>query len=239
LLIDFVCYSGEFDMLKAHLEYFDADLTIIYEGDKSFTGIPKQLSDLSEIVSDRVLYYPIEVGTDPNPWVNEYGQRRAAADYLMSLDIPDDATLMMCDVDEFPDRDTVQHYDQLTVWVMNKFQMSARWFQKQEMSTMTGSMKHFRGRDFVDIVQTRAGLNKVVGGYHFSSFLTEAELVTKWEHFSHQELVRGNMSDWVSECWRDGRAVENGDWLEQRETFDGIPEPVLRGPKHWLRGRAE
>jgi hypothetical protein len=67
--------------------------------------------------------------------------------------------------------------------------------------------------------------------------MDEEKLKAKWSGFSHQELVRPNMDDWVSECWHQGKAVENGIPMLEQEDFSDIPEAVLEGPAYWLRGR--
>ena len=239
MLVDFVAFSGEVEMLQAHLKHMNADLTIIYEADKSFTGLPKPLTDVNSFINDKVLYLPIKGGTDPNPWVNEYAQRTEAFEYLLSLDIPGDAVATLCDVDEFMNVDVVQNYSDVTVWNMRKYQMSAKWFQKVEMSSMSGSLNSLFGRSFPEIIRSRSVLPNVNGGWHFSSFLTLDDLQKKWRNFSHQELVRENMDGWVSDCWVNGWAVEDGVPMNEVDDLSDIPAAVLDGPEFWFRGRPD
>jgi len=238
LLVDFVSYSGEYEMLKARLEHMQADLTVVYESDKSYTGIPKPLVGIGNLASDKIIYYPIVGQTDPNPWENEYAQRRNAFSFLCSLDIPDDAILCVSDVDEFPDVELLKANKELSVWYMAKFQMSARWFQQYEHTSTSGEFRHFKERDIVNVMWGRAGLNNINAGWHMSSFLSLDELIAKWRNFSHQELVRPNMDDWVTHCWVNGLAVENGNTMAELETLSEVPAAILNGPKYWFRGRA-
>jgi hypothetical protein len=237
LLIDFVSYSGELDMLKARLKHTDADLTIVYEGDKSYTGLDKPLVGIGDLVSEKVIYLPIVGETSPDPWANEYAQRRKAFEYLLSLDLPDDAIVCVCDVDEFIDPQLVRAHKDLSVWYMTKFQMSARWFQQKENASLSGELRHFRGNDIIGLIRGRHNLNVIDAGWHLSSFLTLDELVAKWRNFSHQELVRPDMTGWVTKCWIEGLAVENGNGMTELENLDSVPEAILAGPEHWFRGR--
>jgi hypothetical protein len=53
-------------MLQARLEHMDADLTVVYESTRSFTGLEKTVSDLSGL--ENVVHYVVEGGVDPDPW---------------------------------------------------------------------------------------------------------------------------------------------------------------------------
>jgi hypothetical protein len=233
LLVDFVSYSGEAEMLQARLQHMEADLTVVYESTRSFTGIDKPVSDLSGL--EDVLHYVVEGGTDPNPWANEYAFRREAFAYLLSLGLPDDALVAVCDVDEFLDLELIR--PELSVWNITKYQMSARWFQQVEWASLSGALGHFKDKDLVDLIRSRENLPAIRGGWHFSSFLSLEDLQTKWRNFSHQELVRENMDQWVEKCWLEGLAVENGNPMTQLADLPDLPAAVLDGPAFWFRGR--
>jgi hypothetical protein len=236
LLIDLVSFSGEKDMLKAHLKHMNADMTIVYESTRSFTGLPKTITDLSDLTDERVVHYIIDGGTDSNPWVNEYAFRREGFAYLLSLGFPDEAVMTMCDPDEFLDVGLLR--EDLCVWNVSKYQMSARWFQKKEWASISGQLKHFAQNDIVDLIKMRHTLPVIDGGWHLSSFFTLEELRTKWRNFSHQELVRENMDDWVEHCWLTGKAVEDGLPMTELDVVN-VPEAVLGGPAYWFRGRED
>jgi hypothetical protein len=235
LLIDFVSYSGEAEMLQARLEHMSADLTIVYESTRSFTGLEKTVSDLTGL--ENVLHYVVEGGVSADPWANEYAYRREAFEYLFTLGLPDDAIIAVCDVDEFLDLELIR--PELCVWNMTKYQMSARWFQQVEWASLSGALKHFKGKDVIDLIRTREYLPVIEGGWHLSSFFSLEDLQTKWRNFSHQELVRENMQQWVETCWLEGRAVENGKPMTQISEIGNIPAAVLDGPQFWFRTRED
>jgi hypothetical protein len=223
-------------MLKARVKHMRADLTVVYESDRSFTGLPKQRVGIGSLLNESAIYVPITGGTDPDPWVNEYAYRREAFDYLKRIGIPDDAIVTVCDVDEFID--TTKLTDQLSVWMMSKFQMSARWFQQNEWASISGAWGYMKDSDVIGMIQNRGSLPNIVGGWHLSSFLTLEDLQAKWRNFSHQELVRENMNDWVVDCWVNGKAVENGTPMTERDLL-GVPVAILDGPEFWFRGRPD
>ena len=236
MLVDFVSFSGELEMLQARLKHTNADLTIVYESDRSFTGLPKKRVGINSLLNESAIYLPITGGTDSDPWVNEHSYRREAFAYLIQQDIPDDAIVTVCDVDEFIEPSLLR--DELCVWRMSKFQMSARWFQKQELASLSGQLRYFKDKDIVDLIKTRHNLSTIEGGWHLSSFLSLEDLQAKWRNFSHQELVRENMDDWVATCWVNGRAVEDGVLLSEQD-MSGVPVTVLDGPEFWFRGRPD
>jgi hypothetical protein len=228
-----VAYSGESEMLQARLEHMSADLTVVYESRRSFTGFDKDVSDLTGLKA--VLHYVSDGGVESDPWANEFLLRREAFDYLLGLGLPGDAIVAVCDVDEFPDLELLR--PELSVWNMSKFQMSARWFQKREQASQSGALKNFAGQDIVQIKQTRYRLPVIDGGWHFSSFFDLEGLLVKWRNTPHQECVRENMDDWVEKCWLEGRAVENGNLMTQLADLPDIPPAVLDGPEFWFRRR--
>ena len=238
LLVDVVMFAGERDMLQARMETLGADITVVVEGDKTFTGIPRAHGkpDLPRALSDRIVYVPVVMETSANPWDNEFAQRRAGFDLLDSLGVPDDAVVGLFDVDEIPDPVKIRETVAVSVWCMAKYQMSAQWFQQFELTGVSGLFADLRGRDVATVRQSRGGLPVVEYGWHLSSFMSLDDLLAKWAGFSHQELVRLDMPEWVAQCWREGRAVESGAWLTECGPTD-IPQAFLDGPKFWSRGR--
>jgi hypothetical protein len=238
MLVDFVNFSGETEMLKARLQHNNADLTVVYEGDKSYTGHDKPLVGIGDLANDKVIYFPIAGEASPDAWANEYAQRRKAFQFLLSLDLPDDAIVIGSDVDEFPVVETLKATPELSVWNMTKFQMSARWFQQHEHTSISGEFRHLKDRDIVAIYWGRAMLNNINAGWHFSSFMTLEGLIEKWRNISHTELVRPNMDEWVTHCWVNGLAVENGQPMTELDSLDNLPKAILAGPEFWYRGRS-
>jgi len=233
LLIDVVMFSGERDLLEARLRILEADLTIVFEGDRTFTGQSRQLVGVGDLP---VIYVPVATETNDDPWLNEYAQRRAGFAALKELNIPGDATVGLFDVDEIPDPVKIREPHSVSVWMMRKYQMSARWFQREEQTGVSGLYSDLYNLDVAQVRRFRDRLPVIVGGWHFSSFLDLDGLVKKWMGFSHTEFQRPDIREWISECWRDGIAIENGQLLPEI-ALTGLPAGLNGGPDFWFRQR--
>jgi len=232
-------YAGERDLLEARMKTLEADLTIVVEGTKTFTGIPRTYGKpkLPKDLDSKIIYLPFDKQPGDNPWQNEYAQRRAGFVLLEALDLANDTIVGLFDVDEIPCPTRIREITEITAWNMAKYQLSARWYQQDELTGVSGLLGQLRGKDVSELRSRRGTLPVINAGWHLSSFMDEERLKAKWSGFSHQELVRPNMSEWVSECWHQGKAVENGSLLLEQENFGDIPEAILQGPSYWLRGR--
>jgi hypothetical protein len=239
LLVEVLMYAGERDLLEARMKTLDADLTIVVEGMRTFTGQPKDYGkpQLPKELDSKMEYLPIDIATNSNPWINEFAQRRAGFTWLYDQDLADDTVVSLFDVDEIPCPTRIRETTQTSAWNMAKYQLSARWYQQHELTGVSGLLGDLKGKDVAELRARRATLPIINAGWHLSSFMTEERLKAKWSGFSHQELVRPNMGDWVSECWHEGKAVENGIPMLEQEGFGDIPEAILQGPDYWLRGR--
>lgn len=247
MLIDVVNYGGERDLLLARLDYLQADRTIVVEGNRQFQGQHKGWSFIEQDVwsqvedyADRLIYYPIESSTDSNAWNNEWHQRNAGLIAVQGLGLPDDAIVGFFDVDEFPDRDLIRETPEVSTWHMAKYQMSLFWYQRHEVTGVSGKWADIRGRSPQDWRGARSTLTPIQGGFHFSSFGTVEETLAKWTGFSHTELKRADMEQWIENGWVHGKALESGDVLPERAELDSaLPEYMLNGngPAHWYRRR--
>lgn len=243
MLIDVVLYGGEYDLLRARLDYLEADYTIVVEGDRHFRGqekgwtLEKRLHELNQF---DLLYMSIKSTEHPNPWQNEFHQRNAAMSKLHELGLKDTDIVGWFDVDEFPDAEMIRDFPQWTTWVMSKHQMSLYWYQQVEATGVSASWAFVRDSDMANMRRQRGNLRKVNAGYHLSSMGTLDETLQKWLGFSHFELEKPNMEFWVRGCWEDGRAIENGHELTE---LNALPEDMpdyfhqKLGPKHWYRKR--
>ena len=240
MLVEVLMYGGERDLLEARMKTLDADLTVVVEGMETFTGQPKSYGrpELPKELDSKMEYLSLDIATNSNPWVNEFAQRRAGFTWLYDQDLPDDTIISLFDVDEIPDPVKIREPHSISAWNMAKYQLSARWYQQHELTGLSGLLGDLNGQDVADLRARRNTLPIIQGGWHLSSFMDEDRLKAKWAGFSHQELVRNNMGDWVSECWREGKAVENGVPMLEQDGFGDIPEAVLEGPSYWLRGRS-
>lgn len=241
MLVDVVLYGGELDLLRARLDYLQADETIVVEGDRHFTGEWKGFT-FRDVQNEfpGVRYWPVTSRRSHNPWDNEFHQRSDAHYLLQQLSLPDDAIVGLFDADEIPDRDLIRSVPELSAWWMDKFQGSAFWFEFSELTGVSGAWSHLRGSDFAAVRRNRNALNHIRGGFHLSSFGTLEELQRKWNGFSHQEFQRPNMNEWLANCFESGRAIQNGVFLTQLDEMpEGMPAYIRerRGPEHWYRKR--
>ncbi len=233
LLVDVVLYSGERDLLDARLDMLGADLTLVIEGDRTFTGTPRKVEPLP----DTVRHIVIASDNDSDPWRNEYLQRRNGYKVLQEYDLPDDAVVGFFDVDEIPDPTLLRLTDRLSVWRMRKYQMSLAWYQRDEETGVSGLWGEVKNLDMARVRWAREQLPRIVGGYHLSSFLEVEDLLEKWNGFSHQEFQRDDMPAWIAYCWAEGVAIETGEPLREM-SLEKISQRLLDGPAFWSRTRS-
>jgi len=235
LLVDVVTYSGERDLLQARLDILQPDICLVVESDAFFTGGSKRLTFQDNPV-EGVQFVPHVSPRFPNAWDNEFAQRRAGHNAVKLLEVPGDAVVGFFDVDEFPDPVVVRELSAVTAWRMAKYQMSLHWYQQDELTGVSGRWSDLVNQDIAAVRQQRVLLPSVDRGWHFSSFLTVEGLREKWAGFSHTELVRANMDDWVQHCWTNGLAVENGTPMFEVDDPE-VPGRMWDGPEYWARRR--
>ena len=236
MLVDVVTYSGERDLLLARLDILQPDVCVVVEGNHTFTGRPKRWTFPLNPV-EGVTFVPHDSPRLPNAWDNEFAQRRAGMHAAKQLDLPDDAIVGFFDVDEFPDPDVIRENREITAWRMAKYQMSLWWYQQYELTGVSGSWGLLKGEDIPTLRQRRASLPQVTAGWHYSSFLSRGDTLTKWLGFSHTELVRPNMAEWVEHCWFTGLAIESGAELVEEDEKPDHPARMWEGPEFWQRKR--
>jgi len=118
---DCFMFSHELDLLNLRLhELYDyVDYFVIVESNETHSGLPKPLyfrenQHLFEKFSDKIINVAIEgfptPPSDQNPnWFRENFQRNQILTVLQSLDMKDDDCVMLSDVDELPDRNSVMN----------------------------------------------------------------------------------------------------------------------------------
>jgi len=232
LLIDVVLYAGERELLEIRTDLLKPDLTLVVEGNRTFTGTERKVLSLP----NKFIHAKIEVEQNENPWDNEYALRRDGYKELEKLPIPDDAIVGFFDVDEIPDPSLIRTEKQVVAWNMAKYQMSLSWYQQEELTGLSGPWMQLKNKDVAKLRWSREKLPQIDAGYHLSSFMTLENTLAKWKGFSHQELVRPQMDKWVEHCWINGIAIENGRAMEQRQ-IENLPSQFLKLPKAFKRER--
>ena len=229
MLVDVALYAGEREILEMRQDILQADITVVVEGDHTFTNKPRKTDTLQNVV-----HCVVESGLSGDPHENEWEQRRHGLRALEGLDLPDDAVIGFFDVDEIPDSNLIRSCNRVSVWNMPKYQMSLRWFQEHHLTGISGLYSQVKGADVADLRRRREYLPEIRGGHHLSSFMTVDRLVEKWEAFSHTDFVRPNMTEWVAHCWKNGLAIESGMPLRQTDIPD-VPERLMSAPDYWFR----
>ena len=236
MLVDVVTYAGERDLLLARLDVLQPDICVVVESDHTFTGKPRRLTFLDDPV-EGVAYVQHTSPRFPNPWANEFAQRNEGMKAAQMLNLDGDDIVGFFDVDEFPDPDVIRELSEVTAWRMAKYQMSLWWFQQYELTGVSGRWADLQGEDVASLRQRRASLPEVTAGWHYSSFFSKEDTLAKWLNFSHTELVRPNMDEWVEHCWLCGLAIESGAELYQEEEKGDHPKRMWEGPDFWQRKR--
>lgn len=201
MLIDTFMFYNELDILELRLEVLDkyVDRFVLVEAEVNHVGGPKELffannrgrftKWLDKI--EHVIVRADESPTDPNPWSREKYQRSCIVRGLETASIPNDALVMVSDVDEIPDMNMInlntlpQRVYSIHMWM---FEYSFKYL--------------FVGEPWFGTVITNCELFKHVGpnylrdnrwkftpirfaGWHMSSFGNPAHVCNKMHTFAH------------------------------------------------------
>lgn len=199
MLIDAFMFYNELEILELRLELLDehVDRFVLVEAEVNHVGGPKELHFqqnkerfakwLPKIT--HVVVTAEEAPKDPNPWAREKHQREAILKGL--TDVPDDALIMISDLDEIPDMTKVR-YEQLPHVVCSV-----------HMWMFEYSFKYlFTGEPWFGTVITNVELMRRMGpnyfrdnrwkfpvfqfaGWHLSSFGTPMRIWQKFQTYAH------------------------------------------------------
>lgn len=236
--VEGLTFGGELDILEGRLNTIDADLWVIVEADKTFTGTPKPYT-LAENWArfapfhDRIKYVQVTMPA-LDPWGCDFWQRDQVGAALEDLGLADDDLVGLFDVDEWPDR----WVEDLSAWSMPKYHMGLRWFHKMELTGVMGRYEYFRGRSVNELRWARNTMPTVEGGWHFTSMGSLDYLIRKVRGFAHTELVTADVDERLAHCWTHGHDLA-GDWFTELADLLMMPAWVKQKkfPKDWYRLR--
>ena len=207
---DCFMFSHELDLLNLRLhELYDyVDYFVIVESNETHSGLPKPLyfrenQHLFEKFSDKIINVAIEGfpkpsnNQDPN-WFRENFQRNQILTVLQSLDMKDDDCIMLSDVDELPDRNSVMHvrHHARRLQVITFRQRWFNWnFELEDPQQWPGTQIMFWS-DFKKTTpqKIRDGrynvgiISEEVRGWHLSWFGNNNSIHEKLKSFAHQEI---------------------------------------------------
>ena len=200
MLIDAFTFYNELDLLELRFTVLDqyVDRFILVESEITHAGGPKQLffeenKQRYAKWAHKIIHVVVkaeDMPTDKNPWSREKYQRECV---LRGLDgIPDDANIMLSDVDEIPDMKQIVITSLPTVIHMWMFEYSFEYLFTGEpwfgtVITTVSDMKQRKPNFFRD---NRWNFNRVTyAGWHLSCFGDAKHVLNKINTYAHHADV--------------------------------------------------
>ena len=196
MIVDCFTFYNEFDTLKKRLRYLDSvvDKFVLVESTVTHRGEPKELffENNKELFSewiDKIIHIIVRDNPeDKDPWSRENFQRNCITRGLNG--VPQDALIMVSDVDEIPNKDFIKLPSNVEACSFNMiaFQYSFKYIQTHEpwFGTVL-TRKEFLVK--VTPQQLRDNRWRVPfyknAGWHLSSFGDETFVANKIHNYAH------------------------------------------------------
>jgi beta-1,4-mannosyl-glycoprotein beta-1,4-N-acetylglucosaminyltransferase len=192
MIVDAFPFHNELDLLKKRLMYLSpvVDKFILVESTYTHRGEPKELyfdknKDMFDEWKDQLVHVILDVvPPDSDPWTMEHMQRNHILEGLEG--VPDDAIVMISDLDEVPNTEMVKRLPDLDVDIISvhmiTFNYSIDYYQTFEkwFGTVISTKKHVIEKKPQYFRDSRWNFPYIeYGGWHFSSFGDEAFLANK------------------------------------------------------------
>lgn len=241
MLIDAVTFGGEVDMLRARLEVLPADVFVVVESNRRYSGAEKPYEFLDHIDMFRdwmpqIHYVQIEGLGSSDAWQNDYHQRRMVGETLNSMGLADEDMVCLFDTDEFWDLYRLEA--DVHAWMMPKYHMSLYWYHFDELTGISGHWRHFKNQDVDKLRWARHAFPKINGGFHLTSMGDLDYLIKKVKGFAHQEYNTPGVEDRLTHCWTYGHNLEGVQFVEMSNLShlpDWFEQKLL--PEEWYRRR--
>lgn len=246
MLVDTFMFYNEFDVLELRLECLDrfVDRFVLVEAEVNHVGGPKPLffNENKERYAkwlhkiEHVIVKADEAPKDENPWAREKYQRECILRGL--VDVPDEAIVMVSDVDEIPDL-TMIPFEKLPHIICSVHM----WMFEYSMDYL------FTGEPWFGTVITncelfkRAGPNQLrdnrwkfpcfrTSGWHLSSFGSPMHVWQKMSTYAHAKDATHVIHDQETyQKWIEGGVHIDG----QTQLIPRPPEVHLPAPVEVLR----
>jgi len=233
MIVDTFMFYNEFDILELRLSVLDewVDRFVLVEAEVNHVGGPKELffQNNKERYSKwmhkitHIVVSAADAPKDPNPWAREKFQRECILKGLE--DVPNDAVVMVSDVDEIPDMTKI-HFENIPAVVCSVHM----WMFEYSLDYV------FTGEPWFGTVITNCELFKRMGpnyfrdhrwkfpvfqfsGWHLSSFGTPMTIWTKFQTYAHAK--DGNHADQTPKTFEE--------FIERGLHTDGKTELIKRG----------
>ena len=215
-IIDTFIFYNEIDMLTYRLNVLNdlVDYFVIVEATHTFVGNPKKLyykenKHLFEKFESRIIHIVVDdlPCIPPNTeekeqWINEKYQRNCIDRGIKQLELDPYDIIIIADVDEIPDPETLQKIKNETINVtVNPLEMDFYYYNLE--SQMVDKWLHckvliyekYLSFDSCETIRSTCWENSIKkGGWHLSYFATTDVIQNKIENFSHQEYNNANFN---------------------------------------------
>lgn len=200
MIVDCFTFYNECDILKKRINYLSpvVDKFVIVESTVTHKGNPKELFfDESQFDMSKIVRVIVEDNpSDEDPWKRENHQRNCITRGLKTLELSDEDVIMVSDVDEIPNRDTVKNATGALIshpvisFHMLAFEYSFDFMQTREpwFGTVMSTWKKFKESDeFPQFLRNnRWHFPKIIeSGWHMSTFGDPKFIANKIHNFAH------------------------------------------------------
>tara|TARA_B110000211_G_scaffold11520_1_gene12121 strand:- start:5080 stop:5964 length:885 start_codon:yes stop_codon:yes gene_type:complete len=219
IVVDCFTFYNELDMLEFRLTELDeiVDIFIIVEATKTHSGKEKELNFQKNKKRfskwlHKIYYYVVDdlpLGQDSShDWFREEYQRDAIKKPLSHLSLKPKDIIILSDLDEIPDTDTIAEFKRTSVphgavglcmdWYYYNLttrlnakhdpikSTKCKVFHYQSMFSEMLSMTNIRHAEWFAILE---------GGWHLSFFMTPEKIIEKLESYAHQEFNTDEIKD--------------------------------------------
>lgn len=208
-IIDCFLFYNELDMLKFRLEYLYniVDFFILVECTLTFSGDKKELyyennKELFKKYNNKIIHIIVENLPSKeeveNAWVREKTHRNCIDRGLKKLILNNNDVICICDLDEIPDRNTLNLFKSVEDIENIPFALEQdmyyynlnckavyKWYHPKIVNYYTFCNIFKNNSDDIRSCQRYAIIRN--GGWHFSYFGDVNFIKNKIKHFSHQE----------------------------------------------------
>lgn len=264
MIVDCFPFFNELEMLECRLEYLNnkVDKFVLVESYTTHMGKPKPLyfeenKQRFEKYLDKIIHikhhisvskpdynFDLSKGTDNAAWEADTDQRNAVLKGTMNL--PDDAIIMVSDVDEIPNLEAIDRAVRLLnnrhfVFLETKFFMYNLGQHLVERWPATSLIKnHFYKTNKIKPQDLRNGKDAAFrvlnGGWHLSYFGDISRIQTKIKNFTHQEFNTEQFTDpeWIKKKIEEGVDLYDRKFPMMKSNIDELPEDFLRCFKRFM-----
>ena len=223
MIIDSFIFYNEIKLLKFRLEELNdfVDYFVIVESKKTFVGNEKKSyylenKSIFDKFSEKIIHVEVDFDSN-NPWVNERFQRDSIGLGLSKLNLSDDDLIIISDVDEIPDMETIltqskSDLENGMVLVQDTYYYNLNIkVETSPIPIVIVPYKMVKSHNGVQaVVNIWSGLKPLEkGGWHFSFFGDIDFIVNKVKNYSHQEFNNDEFlnSEHIQYCIENGKDI--------------------------------